>query len=285
MLEKYLDSLRAEGKSDKTISTYRTQISRFLTWLKEHGGDADPLQITSIDAVGYRDYLQNEKGLKSSSVTLALASIEAFCKWIHSEGYRDHNPLLKVKRPEQVNNAPKWLSKNEKYRVIRTALLEHDRRNRAIILTLLLTGVRVSELIGLKPADVIISERKGTLTVRGKGNKTRTIPLPSDLRDCLAEYIVEKRAAAQWLFDSQRSEQITVKGVQHLCAAIGEKAKVEGLTPHVLRHTFCHDLVAQGVNVFLVAKLAGHAKIETTMIYAQPGEEELQAAVEKLSFT
>lgn len=285
MLDAYLNTLRAEGKSDKTISTYRTQVSQFLNWMKEHSDDADPLKITSIDAVGYRDHLQNEKGLKSSSVTLALASLGAFCKWLNSEGYRDHNPLQKVKRPEQVNNAPKWLTKNEKYRVIRAALIEQDRRNTAIILTMLMTGVRVSELISLKPADIIISERKGTLTVRGKGNKTRTILIPSDLRDCLAEYIVEKRATAEWLFDSQRSEQITAKGVQHLCAAIGTKAKVEGLTPHVLRHTYCHDLVTQGVNVFLVAKLAGHAKIETTMIYAQPGEEEMQAAVEKLSFT
>lgn len=285
MLERYLRALSAEGKSDKTISTYRTQISRFLDWLKEHSSDADPLKITSIDAVEYRNYLQNEIGLKPSSVTLALASIETFCKWMQSEGYLDHNPLEKVKRPEQVKNAPKWLTKNEKYRVIRAALNEKDRRNTAMILTMLMTGVRVSELINLKPTDVIISERKGTLMVRGKGNKTRTIPMPSDLRDCLAEYIVEERATAEWLFDSQRGEQITAKGVQHLCTAIGAKAKVEGLTPHVLRHTFCHDLVAQGVNVFLVAKLAGHAKIETTMIYAQPGEEELQAAVEKLSFT
>jgi site-specific recombinase XerD len=284
MLEQYLRALRAEGKSDKTISTYRTQISRFLNWLKEQG-DADPLKITSIDAVEYRGHLQNVLGHKPSSVSLALASIETFCKWMQSEGYRDHNPLEKVKRPAQVKDAPKWLGKNEKYRVIRTALNENDRRNTAIILTMLMTGVRVSELVNLKPTDIVISERKGTLTVRGKGNKTRTIPMPSDLRNCLGEYLVEERAAAEWLFDSQRGDQISPKGVQHLCATIGEKAKVDGLTPHVLRHTFCHDLVAQGVNVFLVAKLAGHVKIETTMIYAQPGEEELQAAVEKLGFT
>jgi len=275
----------AEGKSEQTIKTYQLQLTKFFDWMKAQGGSDNPKEITSIDAVEYRNSLQGA-GKKPTTVNTALASIEAFCKWMQDEGYIGHNPLAKVKRVDQVQEPPKWLTKNEKYRVIRVAMREKSKRNTVIIFTLLFAGLRVSELVSLKPDDVSLSERKGTIVVRaGKGNKRRVVPIPKDLRDCLGEYLTGEHATGTWLFGSQRGEQLTVKGVQHLCTAIGKKANVEGLTPHVLRHTYCHDLVSKGVNIGWVAQVAGHAKVDTTMIYTQPGEEELQDMVEKLSFT
>ncbi|TLN00650.1 integrase [bacterium] len=285
MIKVYLGHLIAEGKSEQTIKTYRLQLTKFFEWLKAQGGSDDPKETTSIDAVEYRNFLQ-EAGKKPATVNTALASIEAFCKWMQDEGYISHNPLAKVKRVDQVQEPPKWLTKNEKYRVIRAAMREKSKRNTAIIFTLLFAGLRVSELVSLKPDDVSLSERKGIIIVRaGKGNKRRVVPIPRDSRECLGEYLTGDRATGTWLFGSQRGEQLTVKGVQHLCTAIGKKADVEGLTPHVLRHTYCHDLVAKGVNIGWVAQVAGHAKVDTTMIYTQPGEQELQDMVEKLSFT
>lgn len=284
MINAYLGALAAEGKSQQTIKTYRVQLTKFSEWLKENSGNGDPKEITSIDAVEYREYLLR-KGRKAASVNTALASIEAFCKWLHEEGHISHNPLVNVKRVDQVQEPPKWLNKSEKYRVIRAALQEKNKRNEAIILTLLMAGLRVSELVALRPEDVFLGDRKGSIVVRtGKGMKRRTVPIPNDLRKSLGEYLIEYHAMSDYLFDSQRGEQLTVKGVQHLCGKIGKKAGVEGLTPHVLRHTYCHDLINKGVDIGMVAKLAGHAKIDTTLIYTQPGEQELQDAVEKLSF-
>jgi site-specific recombinase XerD len=284
MLEQFISYLDAQGKSPRTLNTYKTQLIKFMEWLKEHGGTSDPKQITSIDAVEYRRSL-DKKGLMPASINTALASIEAFCNWMKDQGFIDHNPLERVDRMEQVLQAPKWLTKTEKYRVIRTSLIEKDKRNSAIILTLLMTGIRVSELVHIKPEDIMLGDRKGILVVKGKGNKRRSIPIPKDLRECLGDYLVDDRATANWVFASQRGEQLTVKGVQHLCASISKKANVSNLTPHVLRHTYCHDLVQQGVDIGMVSKLAGHSKLDTTLIYTQPGEEEMQAAVEKLSFT
>lgn len=285
MLKAYFDELVATGKSEETIKTYRVQLSRFISWLKENCETEDPREITSIDAIEYRDFLQ-EKGFKPASVNTALASIEALCTWMKSEGHIDHNPLEKVKRVEQVQEAPKWLDKREKYRVIRTVINSKNLRNKAIILTLLMAGLRVSELVNLKTDDVVISERKGSIVVQsGKGNKRRVVPVNKDLRDALSEYINEERATGHWLFPSQRGEKLTIRAVQHLCKEIGKKANLEQLTPHMLRHTFCHDLVSKGIDIGIVAKMAGHSKIDTTLIYTQPGEQELQAAVEKLSYT
>ncbi|MFZ3171952.1 MAG: tyrosine-type recombinase/integrase [Carboxydocellales bacterium] len=286
MLETYFDSLGVTGKSPQTIKTYRLQLHKFFEWLKLNDGSEDPKEITAIDAVEYRDYQLNEKGLKPASVNTALAAIEALCKWMQDEGHINHNPLAKVKRPEQAQEAPKWLNKSEKYRVIRAAMKEKDKRNTAIIFTLMFAGLRASELVNLIPEDLIFGNRKGSVTVRiGKGKKRRTVPMGKDLRDCLGEYLLERRATGKWLFGSQRGDQLTYMGVYQFCDTIGKKAGVDGLTPHVLRHTFCHDLVTKGVDIGMVAKLAGHVKIDTTLIYTQPGEQELQDAVEKLSFT
>lgn len=285
MFDDYIAVLHSQGRSSDTIKTYKMQLNKFFSWLSEaNGKEVKSEEVTAIDAVEYRTYLQ-EQNKKPATINTALRSIEAYCRWLVEEGRLDHNPLAKVKKVDQVQAMPKWLDKNEKYRLIRTACKEKDKRNTAIILTMLLAGIRASELTALTPDDVVISERKGTITVRaGKGNKWRVIPIPKELRECLGEYLLE-RVTAKWLFDSQRGDQLTYIGLYQLVENMGRKANIDKLTPHMLRHTYCHDLVSKGVSIEMVSKLAGHSKLETTMIYTQPGEQELQAAVEKLSFS
>lgn len=285
MLATYMDHLAATGKSPKTIKTYQSQLRKFFEWMVSSGGSDDPTDITTADASEYRNYLQ-EQGKKPATVNTALASIEAFCVWMKEEGHIDYNPIEKVRRVEQIPEPPKWLTKSERARLIRTAEKEKNVRNTVIILTLLLSGLRAEELIDLKHDDILISDRKGVIIVRkGKRNKRRVVPIERDLRHWLGKYMVDIHAAGEWLFDSQRGDKLTYIGLYQLCQAIGKKAKVEGLTPHVLRHTYCHDLITRSIDIGTVAKLAGHEKIDTTLIYTQPGEEELQKAVDKLSYT
>lgn len=284
MIEDYLVSLKGQGRSEHTIRTYRMQLNMFFKWLIDNNENVKTDEVTSIDAVEYRRYLQ-EQGKKPATINTALRSIEAYCKWLIEEGRMNHNPLAKVRKVEEVQDPPKWLTKSEKYRLIRAAIHEKDKRNTAIVLTLLLAGLRASEITSLIPEDVAISERKGTITVRaGKGNKRRIVMIPKELRECLSEYLYE-RVTAKWLFDSQRGDQLTYIGLYQFIETMGSKANIEGLTPHVLRHTYCHDLFVQKVPIEMIAKLAGHSKLETTMLYTQPGEQEMQAAVEKLGFS
>lgn len=285
MLDKYVDVLRATGKSEKSISTKQIMLKQFLTWLETTTGSGDPLSITSIDAARYRKYLQ-ELGRKPNTVNTALSSIEAFCKWMATEGYITHNPVQDVKRVEVATTAPRGLDKNEQHRLIRTALAEKDSRNGAIILTLLFSGLRVSELVALTPDDVTIGERAGSIIVRaGKGNKYRVVPIPRDLRKCLGEYIVTRRSTAEYLFEGQRDPQMTPRAIQLLCKKIGEKAKIQDLTPHVLRHTLAHNLVASGTSLDKVAAILGHSSLNTTAIYTRPRIDDLQQAMENLNYT
>jgi len=280
-----LTGLVAQGKSPATIKTYRLQVTQFMKWLSDKGYTDNPQEITMMDVAEYRNYLQGQ-GKLPRTVNTALASIQVFCQWMYLEGHIDNNPAEKVKRVEQVEDPPKWLDRNERARFIRTVEREKDMRNTVIMLIFLLSGLRASELCNLKHDDILISERKGEIIVRtGKGNKRRVVPIERDLRYWLGKYMTERHIGGQWLFASQRGEQLTYAGVYQLCESIGIKAKIEGLTPHVLRHTYGHDLAVKGVPVQLIAKLMGHRKIENTMIYIAPGKDELQAAVDNLSYT
>ncbi|GMB00909.1 tyrosine-type recombinase/integrase [Pelosinus sp. IPA-1] len=284
MLNEYLSILKATGKSDRTIATRKAQLNSFLFWLKETTESDNPLEITSIDAVKYRKYLQN-KGLKPNSINIALSSINSFCQWMYDDRKMSHNPVKKVEQIGIAKTAPRGLSKNEKHRLLRAIENSKNKRDGAIILTLLDTGVRVSELISLTVDDVVIGDRKGMITVRaGKGNKFRQIPLRKELRNFLVEYIFNNRSLGEYLFEGQRAPSLTSRAVQLICNKFGEKAKIDRLTPHVLRHTFAHDLLGVGVSLDKVALLLGHSSLNTTAIYTRPSMNDLQDAVDKIEY-
>ena len=284
MINKYFENLLAQGKSPATIKTYKSQLGLFFNWMRANEYSDDPTQITKLDVSDYRNYLQ-EQGKLPRTVNTALASIDALCQWIVGEGHRDHNPCDKVQKVSQVEEPPKWLTRSEKAKLLRVAEREKDMRNKALIFTGLFSGLRASELTNLTHEDIIIGERKGEIVVRaGKGNKRRIVPIERDLRECLGEYIAT-HPLGKWLFSSQRSEKMSYDALYNMCQTCGEKAKIENLTPHMLRHTFGHDLATKGVAIQIIAKLMGHSRLDNTMIYIAPGKEELQAAVDKLSFT
>lgn len=287
MLEKYLDAITATGSTPRSIATRRLQLTKFLSWLEERTGETDARNITPMDASEYRRFLHEEKKQAPNSVNTALSSIHSFCQWMVDEGILPSNPVAKVRRIETVVTAPRWLDRNEKHRVIRaTQSSEVDLRDAVIVLTLLQTGLRVSELVELEVDDVTISTRSGHLVVRsGKGMKHRTVPIPKEARELLAEYIVTRRAVGTFLFEGQRDPKMTTRAIQLICTKIGERAKVNGLTPHVLRHTFAHDAIEAGISIDRVALMLGHSKLDTTMIYTRPSLGDLQKDVEKLSFT
>jgi site-specific recombinase XerD len=285
MLEKYLHSLEVSGKSDRTIATRKGQLSSFFAWLLQATNSNDPLEITSIDAAKYRKYLQ-ARGLEPNTVNTALSSIYAICQWMVKEGHLSHNPVTEVERVAIVSSAPRGLDKNEQHRLIRTAATLKSKRDYAIIMTLLFSGLRVSELVELTTDDVAISERSGSIRVRaGKGNKYRMVPIGKELRKCLSDFLIAERTYGVYLFEGQRNPQMTTRAIQLICHKIGDKAKIVELTPHVLRHTLAHSLISAGVSIDRVAMLLGHANINTTAIYTKPSLEDLQVAMDKLSYT
>lgn len=132
-----------------------------------------------------------------------------------------------------------------------------------------------------------MSERKGTAYIRGEGDKDRELPISAELRSALQAYLKKRDDQSPYVFISQ----LSVRAVQHLVTKYRNRTSIEHLNCHSLRHFFGHDLVVAGNDLQRVAILMGHFKedgtpnISMTMIYTTPGVEDLEAAVESISWT
>jgi integrase/recombinase XerD len=149
---------------------------------------------------------------------------------------------------------------------------------------LLHTGLRVSEASSLQLSDIDISERKGQLTVRnGKGGKHRVIPLNADVGKALGTYLeLRPDAAHDYLLVGKQKGRLKPWGIQYLASKYAYQARLDGVTPHTLRHTFAKNLVDAGVSLDKVATLLGHKNLNTTRMYTKPSTADLAEAVEKL---
>ena len=185
---------------------------------------------------------------------------------------------------EQREIAPRWLDRKEQLALLRAVRRRENKRDIAIIQTLLGTGLRISELAALEISDVATGERSGWLTVRyGKGNKARRIPLNLQTRRELGAYLEarsEEEEESPRLFLGQRGP-LNEAGIHYLVKKYAYQAQLEDVTTHTLRHSFAKNLVDAGVPLDQVAMLLGHESLDTTRIYTQPSEQDLELAVRK----
>jgi site-specific recombinase XerD len=159
-------------------------------------------------------------------------------------------------------------------------------RDRAIVVVLLYTGLRLAELVALDVDDLRISARKGLVVVRsGKGDAYREVPLNALVRQVLEEWIAErtKRIAEgeRAVFVGRAGRRLSKRSVDDVVRGLGEDAGVK-LSAHILRHTFLTRMVRQGSDLVLVAELAGHRRLETTRRYSLPSDIDRLLAVENL---
>lgn len=139
-----------------------------------NGEELTPQSITPIDVREYKRYLLEDRGFKPATVNRRLASISAFCKWGEQQGLANGNPCDEISIVPEVRTAPKWLTKGEQYGLIRAVQRANRRRDEALIMVMLHTGLRVGEVSNLRIGDISISARKGEVIVRGgKGKKFR----------------------------------------------------------------------------------------------------------------
>lgn len=286
----FLQELQRRGVSDNTTRNYRLDLQLFAKWFEVANGEAfAAAAVTPTDIRGFRSHQQTVRKLKPATINRRLASLRSFFEWARGQGLVSVNPASDVPLVEQQSLAPKSLTRVELNRLTREA--EKDAlagthlgaRNLAIIQTLRYTGLRVQELCDLTLDDVEISERKGQLTVRaGKRSKYRQVPLNNEARKAFGAYLEQRpEVGSDAVFLGQRGVMKTA-AVRRVVTKYAVRAGVEGATPHVLRHSFGRGLLDEGVDVVAVAALLGHAKLETTMVYTQPRQEDLAEAVEGL---
>lgn len=286
----FLEDLRSEGRSPKTVDTYRGVLTKFVQWFEETTGEAfAPKNVTDLDTADYKRHLLSHA--KPATINKTRITLKRYFDWLVNQGIISESPMKGSRPVKQGRRAPRWLDRKEQLALLRAVKKEGKSRDIAIIQLLLHAGLRVEELCNLRLEDVELSERKGKVVIRqGKGEKWREVPLNRDAREALKRWLEERRSDGPWLFTSIRSEKMSPRAVQLVIKKYGERAGLEECSPHTLRHTFCHELAAKGVPLDVIATLAGHIKndgtpnIKTTLIYTTPGDQDLRRAVDQLSW-
>jgi integrase/recombinase XerC len=278
----YLEWLEGRPLAARSRDAYGHQVRRFVAWLADRSPvDGDPLADEPARDWAVRDYKRHLKAVqrwRPSSVNLALAALDSFF------GYLGLGRPV-VRREELPARAPRALSVEQQRRVLRMA--EHaSARDRAIVVLLLYTALRLAELVVLDVDDVRISARKGVVIVRsGKGDAFREVPLNALARQVLEEWLAERKrlagAGERALFIGRGGRRLAKRSVDDVVRGIGKDAGVR-LSAHVLRHTCLTGMVRQGTDLVLVAELAGHRRVETTRRYSLPSEADRALAVERL---
>lgn len=287
-LDEFATYLMSIDKSDSTIKTYIEHVQAFAKWFEETNGiNFDPIVVTEIDIRDMRSYLQGTRHLKETTINLRLASLKSYFEFLEGEKYIKNNPAKAIKKIKiQSPAAPKSLDE-QTYRALRRHIYRcGNKAHIAMFEIFTRCGVRNFELINIRIADIDITERKGNLKVIGKQNKVRYIPLHRDVRDAINNWMeIRKNVKTECdnLFISERKTPYTRSGIWKIfkkyCAQIG----ITDVTIHSFRHYFCRTLLKNGVDISIVAQLAGHASgYVTAQVYTIPRQEELEAAIETL---
>lgn len=245
-------------------------LEQFDKWLDGSGTNLE--EFSRSDVQQYMDYLVAKKK-SASTINKIWNAIKKYCKFAGKEECIED--ISVVKAPDYKKEAPQALSRNERNRLIREIDRTGNRRDFAILMMLLNTGVRVSELVSVDRTDLEISERKGSLKVVGKGNKERVILLNAEARRAVLKHLEERTDQHTALFLSNRGKRISVRTVQNLLHKYGYHA-------HQLRHTFITDLQRSGVDLTLIQSLSGHSSLDILSRYSMPTQEDKQNAVEML---
>jgi integrase/recombinase XerC len=282
LVDRFVADLAERERSEHTRANYQEDIGAFADWYEAKYHDAPTLALLAPSELReWRHHLREGRKLEPATVNRKLAALRSLLRWAAAEGLAPEIAVPKSLR--QVKPPPRWLDRKQQRALVRSVEKSGRARDVGLVKLLLHTGLRVEEAVDLKWADVKVRERSGTLTVRkGKGRKQRDVPLNAEARAALLELRSAGPRKAAEVLHGQRGP-LSIRGVQAILKQYGGPAKIEDLSPHVLRHTFGKNLADTGTAIQVIADLMGHESLETTRRYVQPGHEDLAAAVEKLA--
>lgn len=281
-----------EGRREKTITTYVNEVKKFEKWYVDTFGEFTQENVSVLDVRDYIQYLKNtaknKKGGKLSPVTISkkIESLRTYFRFLKEKGIINENPVEKIKLPkiQKRTEEPRWLTRNEKNKLVRflnDGTSNIHIRNKAICYMMMHVGFRISEVVTLEISD--IDFQKQIVGIEGKGGKYRRVEMNKDSINAIKDWLkVRPQRESERMFISQKGD-LTTDGIQHIFRSLRKQTGLEELTPHVLRHTFGHDLAEKGYTIQLIADLMGHSDINTTRIYVRPGSQERRSAVDSIS--
>lgn len=281
LLDDYLRALWLErGLSDNSQIAYRRDLVAFFDWLAARGHqplDADPALVQEYLADRY------QQGFSGRSVARGLSALRGFFSHQVREGRLAHSPLDGIGSPRQGRPLPATLSEADVETLLAAPELSSalGLRDRAMLELLYATGLRVSELTGLRLAGVNL--RQGVVRVTGKGSRERLVPLGEEALHWLRRYLAEARpefargAQPLALFLTPRGAGMTRQAFWYRIRHWAQRAGIDKpLSPHTLRHAFATHLLDHGADLRAVQLLLGHQHLSTTQIYTHVAQSRLR---------
>ncbi len=277
-MENYLDRFMEYLESVKRVSAntelaYRRDLLKMITYFEQKGID-DIHRINKTNINSYILYLEKQT-TSTAAISRYIASIRAFFGFLKSENIIDENIAVEIRAPKIIKKAPEILSVEEVDRLLAQPDSTKDKgiRDRAMLELLYGTGMRVSELVGLKLNDI---NMEMSYVVCSNQDKMRVVPFNDKAKNALKLYIDNVRGkmvaedASEYLFTNYSGETMSRQGFWKIIKGYGKKAGInKDITPHTLRHSFAAHMVQNGADLGAVQEMLGHADISTTQIYAQ----------------
>jgi integrase/recombinase XerD len=274
-IRRFLQYLRIEkGLSDNTLDSYKHDLAMY----SEHLGALTVLEVQQSDVSSFLKFLYNRK-LKPRSAARAFAAVRGLHRFLILERAREDNPPANIDQPRWWKPLPNVLVLEEVDKLLAApdTTTAKGLRDRALLEVLYATGLRVSELTGLRLDGIDIGV--GFVRCMGKGSKERIVPLGESAAAAVAEYMRVRRVKkpTNYLFLNNRGQKLSRMGFWKILKGYGLQAGIKKrLTPHVLRHSFATHLLERGADLRAVQTMLGHSNISTTEIYTHVMRERLK---------
>jgi integrase/recombinase XerD len=286
-IDSYLVYLRdVRRMSLNTVESYARDLAALASFAAARERAVESLERPEIEAFA-RTLMSS--GLSPRSTARTIAGVRGFYRFLAAERKIASDPAEDVRAPRAWPALPKYLDLDEVDRLLAQPETSTPRgvRDKALIELLYATGLRVTELLSLKPGDINLDA--GYLTCIGKGDKQRIVPLGHAAADWISRYLKDARPQllktrkSAWLFvNAKGGGQLSRVGFWKILKEYGIKAGVSrDLSPHVLRHSFATHLLERGADLRAIQMMLGHADLSTTQIYTHVLEARLRAVYDK----
>ena len=282
LLDEFSDALWLEdGLARNTLESYRRDLSQFAAWLRATRGTG-LLEAAHADLLAYLAHRFRAKARPSSTARL-LSSLKRFYQFALRQGKLQVDPTLNIDAPRRPRSLPKTLTEQDVERLLAVPSTDTPLgvRDRAMLEVLYASGLRVSELVTLKLAQ--LSQDMGVVRILGKGSKERLVPVGEVALDSVRRYVKDARLVlldgrqSDALFITSRAQAMTRQAFWQLIKRYAAQAGIQGaISPHTLRHAFATHLLNHGADLRVVQLLLGHADISTTQIYTHVARERLK---------
>ncbi len=280
--KEFLTYIQVEkGLARHTLESYRRDLDRLQTWATANGK-----QITELTRADLRKWIASlsREGLAPTSIARSISATRGFFKFLMLDGHIKSQPAEDLDTPQRFSYLPKFLTEEEIDRLfaVPDIATEEGIRDRTVLEVMYATGLRVSELIGLKHADIDLLA--GLLVCRGKGDKERRVPLGKSAIHWLQQYAAVKasygKQTSPYVF-LHRGRQMTRQLAWFMIRGHAEKVGIKNVSPHTLRHSFATHLLQHGADSRSVQALLGHRDISTTQIYTHITDMHLRSAYDR----